>query len=75
MRVRGECVCVRAPYLPQLEPALLETLLDNIATLASVYHKPPETFVCTTRMGFDDGVKAMRRSAHRLARPGPAVRL
>ncbi len=25
-----------------LEPALLSTLLANLSTLASVYHKPPE---------------------------------
>ncbi|KAE9612860.1 hypothetical protein Lal_00027368 [Lupinus albus] len=29
----------------QLEPSLLDELLANIATLSSVYHKPPEAFV------------------------------
>ncbi|XP_051129368.1 beta-adaptin-like protein C [Andrographis paniculata] len=29
----------------QLEPTLLDELLANIATLSSVYHKPPDTFV------------------------------
>ncbi|KAE9606525.1 hypothetical protein Lalb_Chr09g0320541 [Lupinus albus] len=29
----------------QLEPSLLDDLLANIATLPSVYHKPPEAFV------------------------------
>uniref|UniRef100_A0A1D1XM11 Beta-adaptin-like protein n=1 Tax=Anthurium amnicola TaxID=1678845 RepID=A0A1D1XM11_9ARAE len=29
----------------QLDPSLLDELLANIATLSSVYHKPPETFV------------------------------
>ncbi|KAM6556688.1 hypothetical protein CsatB_003707 [Cannabis sativa] len=29
----------------QLEPTLLDELLANIATLSSVYHKPPEAFV------------------------------
>lgn len=29
----------------QLDDSLLDELLANIATLASVYHKPPETFV------------------------------
>eukprot|EP00898_Chlorokybus_atmophyticus_P008524 jgi/Chlat1/8673/Chrsp88S00666 len=33
----------------QLDPALLDELLRNIATLSSVYHKPPETFVSRTR--------------------------
>lgn len=28
-----------------LDPSLLDELLANIATLASVYHKPPDTFV------------------------------
>ncbi|KAG0484832.1 hypothetical protein HPP92_008911 [Vanilla planifolia] len=28
-----------------LDPSLLDELLANIATLSSVYHKPPETFV------------------------------
>ncbi|RWR89005.1 Clathrin/coatomer adaptor [Cinnamomum micranthum f. kanehirae] len=29
----------------QLDPSLLDELLANIATLASVYHKPPDAFV------------------------------
>ncbi|XP_020230079.1 beta-adaptin-like protein C [Cajanus cajan] len=29
----------------QLEPSLLDELLANIATLSSVYHKPPDAFV------------------------------
>ncbi|KAJ4839641.1 hypothetical protein Tsubulata_035884 [Turnera subulata] len=29
----------------QLDPSLLDELLANIATLSSVYHKPPEVFV------------------------------
>ncbi|XAR70270.1 hypothetical protein NMG60_11027065 [Bertholletia excelsa] len=29
----------------QLDPSLLDELLANIATLSSVYHKPPDTFV------------------------------
>ncbi|KAF3685992.1 Beta-adaptin-like protein C [Capsicum annuum] len=29
----------------QLDPTLLEKLLSNIATLSSVYHKPPEAFI------------------------------
>ncbi|KAG5539637.1 hypothetical protein RHGRI_019993 [Rhododendron griersonianum] len=29
----------------QLDPSLLDELLSNIATLSSVYHKPPEAFV------------------------------
>jgi len=33
-----------------LDPALLEQLLGQISTLASVYHKPPDTFVSRTRV-------------------------
>ncbi|CAK9156605.1 unnamed protein product [Ilex paraguariensis] len=29
----------------KLDPSLLDELLANIATLSSVYHKPPEAFV------------------------------
>lgn len=29
----------------QIDPTLLDELLANIATLSSVYHKPPEAFV------------------------------
>mmetsp|Transcript_10625 Transcript_10625/g.15996 ORF Transcript_10625/g.15996 Transcript_10625/m.15996 type:complete len:934 (-) Transcript_10625:43-2844(-) len=33
----------------RLEPALLDDLVSHISTLASVYHKPPETFVSKLR--------------------------
>eukprot|EP00884_Botryococcus_braunii_P018680 jgi/Botrbrau1/5496/Bobra.27_1s0033.1 len=33
-----------------LEPSLLNVLLNNLALLASVYHKPPELFVTRTRL-------------------------
>jgi AP-1 complex subunit beta-1 len=36
-----------------LPPALLEQLLNELSTLASVYHKPPETFVGHGRYGAD----------------------
>ena len=35
----------------RLEPHLLDTLIDQIATLSSVYHKPPEAFVVRTPGG------------------------
>lgn len=41
----------------QLDPTLLDELLANIATLSSVYHKPPEAFVTrvkTTTQRTDD---------------------
>lgn len=34
-------------------PALLEELLGEISTLASVYHKPAETFIGHGRIGAD----------------------
>lgn len=33
-----------------IDPAMLDTLLANISSLASVYHKPPDTFVSRTRL-------------------------
>lgn len=36
-----------------IPPALLEQLLGEISTLASVYHKPPETFIGQGRYGAD----------------------
>ncbi|PWI72446.1 hypothetical protein PCL_11069 [Purpureocillium lilacinum] len=44
------------PYLDSsfLPPALLEQLLAELSTLASVYHKPPESFVGKGRFGADE---------------------
>ena len=39
--------------IPNLPGPLLESLLNEISTLASVYHKPPETFVGQGRFGAD----------------------
>lgn len=39
--------------MSSLPPALLEQLLTELSTLASVYHKPPETFVGHGRYGAD----------------------
>eukprot|EP00164_Ancoracysta_twista_P004132 GFYU01005549.1.p1 GENE.GFYU01005549.1~~GFYU01005549.1.p1 ORF type:complete len:929 (+),score=345.40 GFYU01005549.1:52-2838(+) len=33
-----------------LEPAALDMLINNISTLASIYHKPPESFVSKVRV-------------------------
>uniref|UniRef100_A0A7S1T750 Beta-adaptin-like protein n=1 Tax=Tetraselmis chuii TaxID=63592 RepID=A0A7S1T750_9CHLO len=38
-----------------LDPKLLNELLDNIGTLASVYHKPPDTFISQTRLAVARG--------------------
>ncbi|KAG0147436.1 hypothetical protein CROQUDRAFT_61765 [Cronartium quercuum f. sp. fusiforme G11] len=37
-----------------VSPALLEELIDEISTLASVYHKPAETFIGQGRLGADE---------------------
>jgi AP-1 complex subunit beta-1 len=42
-----------------LPPQLLETLLTELSTLASVYHKPPEAFLGQGRFG----AEAMQRAA------------
>jgi len=42
-----------------LPPALLEQLLQELSTLASVYHKPPEAFLGHGRFG----AEAMQRAA------------
>ncbi|KAI9886577.1 MAG: hypothetical protein M1823_001619 [Watsoniomyces obsoletus] len=39
--------------IQSLPPALLDQLLEELSTLASVYHKPPETFVGHGRYGAD----------------------
>lgn len=40
-------------------PAILEELLSEIGSLASVYHKPADTFIGKGRMGVD----SVKRSA------------
>eukprot|EP01029_Cantina_marsupialis_P028340 TRINITY_DN776025_c0_g1_i1.p1 TRINITY_DN776025_c0_g1~~TRINITY_DN776025_c0_g1_i1.p1 ORF type:complete len:883 (-),score=262.76 TRINITY_DN776025_c0_g1_i1:95-2389(-) len=36
-----------------LEPALLDQLIDNLGTLASIYHKPVESFVVPRKPGLE----------------------
>jgi AP-1 complex subunit beta-1 len=45
--------------MTSLPPALLDQLLSELSTLASVYHKPPESFVGKGRFGAD----AIQRAA------------
>lgn len=45
--------------IQSLPPALLETLLTELSTLASVYHKPPEAFLGQGRFG----AEAMQKAA------------
>lgn len=40
--------------MTSLPPALLEQLLMELSTLASVYHRPPESFVGKGRFGADE---------------------
>lgn len=40
--------------ISSLPPALLEQLLGELSTLASVYHKPPESFMGKGRFGADE---------------------
>lgn len=40
--------------MTSLPPTLLEQLLAELSTLASVYHKPPESFVGKGRFGADE---------------------
>ncbi|KAG1466681.1 hypothetical protein G6F46_000284 [Rhizopus delemar] len=46
-----------------LSPALLESLLYDIGTLASVYHKPAETFIAGKKFGADSVNKAISEHA------------
>jgi hypothetical protein len=45
--------------ISSLPPQLLDTLLSELSTLASVYHKPPETFLGQGRFG----AEAMQKAA------------
>ncbi|KAG1175360.1 hypothetical protein G6F70_004252 [Rhizopus microsporus] len=46
-----------------LSPALLDTLICDIGTLASVYHKPAETFVAGKKFGADNVNKTITEHA------------
>ena len=57
--------------IQSLPPALLERLLSELGTLASVYHKPPETFVGQGRYGADAVQKAAIEEQMQNARENP----
>jgi AP-1 complex subunit beta-1 len=40
-------------------PAILEELLSEVGSLASVYHKPADTFIGKARMGVDSVKKSV----------------
>lgn len=56
----------------QLDSSLLDELLANIATLSSVYHKPPDAFVTRVKTtvqkteddDYPDGSESAESSAH-----------
>ncbi|SAM09115.1 hypothetical protein [Absidia glauca] len=47
-----------------LSPALLDDLLYHIGTLASVYHKPPETFIAGKKYGADNVSRSVNESTN-----------
>ncbi len=57
--------------IQSLPPALLERLLTELSTLASVYHKPPEQFVGQGRYGADAVQRAAIEEQMQNARENP----
>ncbi|KAL2389088.1 hypothetical protein RJ035_002589 [Blastomyces gilchristii] len=57
--------------IQSLPPALLERLLTELSTLASVYHKPPEQFVGEGKYGADAVQKAAIEEQLQNARENP----
>jgi hypothetical protein len=57
--------------IESLPPALLERLLTELSTLASVYHKPPEQFVGQGRYGADAVQRAAIEEQMQNARENP----
>lgn len=57
--------------ISSLPSALLEQLLSELSTLASVYHKPPESFVGKGRFGADEIQRAAIQEQRREAADNP----
>lgn len=57
--------------MTSLPPALLEQLLGELSTLASVYHKPPESFVGKGRFGADEIQRAAIQEQRQNAADNP----
>lgn len=57
--------------MTSLPPALLEQLLTELSTLASVYHKPPESFVGKGRYGADEVQRAAIQEQRQNAAENP----
>ncbi|KAI7905127.1 adaptin N terminal region-domain-containing protein [Cokeromyces recurvatus] len=58
-----------------ISPALLENLLYDIGTLASVYHKPAETFIAGKKFGADSVQKSLQEHAEEddMTAPPPQI--
>ena len=59
--------------IQSLPPALLESLITDLSTLASVYHKSPETFLGQGRFGAEAMQKAAIEEQLQLAKENPTV--
>ena len=57
--------------MTSLPPTLLEQLLTELSTLASVYHKPPESFVGKGRFGADEIQRAAIQEQRQNATENP----
>lgn len=57
--------------MTSLPPTLLEQLLTELSTLASVYHKPPESFVGKGRFGADEIQRAAIQEQRQNAAENP----
>ena len=57
--------------MTSLPPTLLEQLLAELSTLASVYHKPPESFVGKGRYGADEIQRAAIQEQRQNAADNP----
>uniref|UniRef100_A0A8H7NJ58 AP complex subunit beta n=1 Tax=Bionectria ochroleuca TaxID=29856 RepID=A0A8H7NJ58_BIOOC len=57
--------------MTSLPATLLEQLLTELSTLASVYHKPPESFVGKGRFGADEIQRAAIQNSARMPRRTP----
>jgi AP-1 complex subunit beta-1 len=57
--------------MTSLPPTLLEQLLSELSTLASVYHKPPESFVGKGRFGADEIQRAAIQEQRQNAAENP----
>src|ERR1700761_1887736 len=57
--------------MTSLPPTLLEQLLAELSTLASVYHKPPESFLGKGRFGADEIQRAALQEQRQNAAENP----